>query len=296
MIKTRSNKSVSVSAAFKKPLMPWSILKGSHNNTYNLFLTANSLSSGSGSQAIQNHILIANSNSSGTMLISRNAFVMAGSSSSSGTMNELYVRNIEAIGESTSSGFSDIGYAKPLSGSSQSSGFDMLGRSYILTGESTTSGTVTISSLGALVDYACYLLNLETKRTYEFTNYKFKGIGRFNGKLIGLRDGKIYDIETTAALDGATAISASMELATDLMTLNKKGFRSLYVDDAEAAITITDMAGNTTAFNITPQDFRGLPRGLVSQAFTIKIENRSGAQITLRRLQGKINVIQEKGV
>lgn len=264
--------------------------------SYARTVEGSSSSSGAGSQIIQNRILIGGSTTLGTMIISRNAFDMSGGSNSSGTMNELYNRNVEASGESTSSGFNNIGYDKPLSGSSLSSGFDMLGRSYILIGESTTSGTVTISSLGALVDLACYLLNLETKRTYEFSNYEFKGIGRFNGKLIGIRAGKVYDLETAATQDGSTAISASIEIATDLMTMNKKGFRSFYIDDDEAAITITDMAGNVTAFNITPQDFRGLPRGLVSQAFTIKIENRSGAQITLRRLQGKFNILQEKGV
>lgn len=149
---------------------------------------------------------------------------------------------------------------------------------------------------GALVDLACYILNMDTGRTSEFANYEFLGYGRFNQILLGIKATGIYDLETDAVDDDGVDIDASLEILSDFGIPNFKRFRALFAEaSGDVRITITDATGKTVAYNITPNEFRSLPRSVRDQAFTIKIENIIGEKITLRRLHGKLNVFERKG-
>lgn len=194
-----------------------------------------------------------------------------------------------------STGRFDADYSLLVTGEGISSGVVNKDISYPLTGSGYSTGTIDYLYIAALVDYICYVLNTDTKRTYNFDTYGFRGIGRFNGKLIGARGNVIYDLETVATLDNATAIASYLEFKTDFGLAGYAGLRSLYVEDDSVTITITDDKGNVVANNITPLEFRGLPKNLVSTAFTIRITNILGEQITLRRVHGKINVIPIRG-
>jgi len=198
-------------------------------------------------------------------------------------------------GNSVSSGIMGTIIQSLIKGNSLSSGQLRAEYKFIMSGRSISSGVMDTVILAALIDYACYVLNTVTKRTYNFDTYNYKGIGRFNGKLIGARGNIIYDLETVATLDNATAITSYLEFKTDFGLAGYTELRSLYVEDDTVTITITDASGNVIANNITPLEFRGLPKNLISTAFTIKIANISGEQIILRRVHGKLNVIARKG-
>lgn len=152
-------------------------------------------------------------------------------------------------------------------------------------------------SLGeVLVDLACYILNMDTGRTSQFANYEFLGFDRFNQKLLGIKATGLYDLETDASDDDGTDIAASFEILTDFEISNYKRFRSIYAEGGDVKITITDENSNVIAHNITKEEFRGLARSTRDRAFTIKVENISGEKITLRRLHGKLDVFERKGV
>lgn len=158
--------------------------------------------------------------------------------------------------------------------------------------------TVSITTAIAALAYSCHVLSNDTKRTYDFANYNFiGGFGRYNRVFLGAKADGIYDLETDAADDDGTDIDASFEILSDFGLPNYKRFRSLFVEaSGDVRITITNVAGKEFIKNISPNDFRSLPRNIRDQAFTIKIENIIGEKITLRRLHGKLDVFEQKGV
>jgi hypothetical protein len=146
----------------------------------------------------------------------------------------------------------------------------------------------------------CCVLNLDTKRTYQFDNYDFRGIGRFNDKLIGAKDNYIYDLETVASQDHTTDIAAYMELGQlDFGLPNYKGIRGIYFEcenGTQIYVTITKTDGTSSSFTITANQFRSLPRSLVDKAFSVNIANISGEQISLWRFHQKLNVFEIGGM
>ena len=153
----------------------------------------------------------------------------------------------------------------------------------------------TYNLTAAIVDLACYLLGIDTKRTFQFANYGFLGYGRFNQIFLGVKADGLYDLETTASDDAGTDIAASFEVKSDFGIPNYKRFRNIYIEGGDAKITITDESSNVIAYNITVEEFRGLPRSTRDRAFTIKVENISGEQITIRRIHGDLDVFERKG-
>jgi hypothetical protein len=147
--------------------------------------------------------------------------------------------------------------------------------------------------LAALAELAAYILNLNTSRTYQFTAYDFRGIGKFNGKLIGLRNNTIYDLESTATMDDAVNIDAYIEIETDFGMPNYKELRAVFFQDDTVSLTVTDTAGNIIAHDISAKAFRSLSKDLIDKSFTIRIANISGSQITLRRFHSKVNVLEQ---
>ena len=156
------------------------------------------------------------------------------------------------------------------------------------------SASASASASAYPTDYACYLLNAN-KRTSQYSNYDFTGFGMFNQKLLGIKGTKIYDLTTVATHDVSTDIDAYIEIQTDFGVPNRKGIRSIYLEDGQATVTITDENGTAIANNISPDEFRALKRNLIDKSFTIKIQNISGEQITLRRIHGKLNLLEIKG-
>ncbi len=154
----------------------------------------------------------------------------------------------------------------------------------------------TYSLTAAIVDLACYVLGIDTQRTFQFANYGFLGYGRFNQIFLGVKADGLYDLETAAPDDDGTDIAASFEIKSDFGLPNYKRFRSIYIEGGNAKITITDENGNVVANNITVEEFRGLPRSTRDKAFTIKVENINGEKITIHRIHGDLDVFERKGV
>lgn len=201
----------------------------------------------------------------------------------------------DLISNSTSGGEMAISIEYAAESNSTSSGIMALdlARDYI--SNSLSGGTLDIEIIAALADIACYVLNLDTGRTYQFDNSQFKGFGRFNGKFLGIKAGGIYDLETVAISDNGTAITAYFEIQTDFGVGNFKGLRNIYLDEDAATVTITKEDGTTVINNINPNEFRGLPRTLRDKSFTIKIQNIAGEQNTIRRIQGEVDILGRKG-
>lgn len=243
------------------------------------------------------YLLYGSSTTLGTLLLVRWPIIAAGVSNTSGVMETLHHRFRELTGESSSAGDMPLHRDMPLSAVSTSSGLDMLKRLMLYVGSSSSSGTLTLSEIEALEVLACYLINLDTKRTRQYTNYAFTGIGRFNGKMLASFADGIYDLDTVAKYDGTSSeIAASLEIKTDFGTANYKAVRAVYVDDDKTWVTITDSDGDYVKHDISPSDMRSIKKDMRDKEFTIKVENISGSNITLRRLHGKLNVLQRKGV
>lgn len=162
-------------------------------------------------------------------------------------------------------------------------------------GTSNTGGTWDYVSVSALVDYGCYLLGLKTNRTYQFDSYKVLGVCRFNGKLIGARGAKIYDLETAALDDDGTKINAYFEMSTDFGVLNKTALRNMLVSDDPVTVTLTNADDRPLAVDIPASEFKSLPKDTVSAAWTIKVSNKNGQQITFRRLHAAVDILDLKG-
>ena len=164
------------------------------------------------------------------------------------------------------------------------------------------SASVSASPSGDDTTYTsvCYVLNLETGRTYQFYNYDFRGIGRFNGKLIGGSGAAIYDLETTATTDAGTAIGAYLELGElDFGLPNHIGIRGLYFQcdgGTQVSVTITKIDGTATTVTVDKDKMRSLPRNLVDKAFSIRIDNVDGEQIKLYRFHQKLNILAIGGI
>jgi hypothetical protein len=152
-------------------------------------------------------------------------------------------------------------------------------------------------NIAAITDLACYVLSMDTQRTVEFTNYNFTGYGRFNQKLIGVKSAGIYDLETTATDDIGTDISSYFEIKTNFGAMNYVQLRRLFVD-ANVKVTLYDDSDNIlqTINSLTADDMRGIARTVKGKWIKMKIENISGAQIEIKRIQGIVEHLGVKGV
>jgi hypothetical protein len=137
-------------------------------------------------------------------------------------------------------------------------------------------------------------------RTYEFDNYDFRGIGRFNDVLIGAKDSYIYDLETAATHDHETDIDAYFELGeVDFGLPQHKRMRGMYFEcDNGASLTalITDLAGTASTYTLTEETFTSFARTLIDKAFSVKISNVSGEQLSIWKLHTKINTFAIGGM
>lgn len=171
----------------------------------------------------------------------------------------------------------------------------------IATFNSTSSLVLTTAEIAALAgDVATYILNLDTKRTYQFDNYDFRGIGRLNQTLIGGKTAAIYDLETTATTDDGTDIDAYVELGElDFGIGQHKGIRGIFFEcdgGTEISVTITKLDGTASTHTISKDVFTSLPRTMIDKAFSIKIENVDGEQLAIHRIHQKINVFEIGGI
>jgi hypothetical protein len=210
-----------------------------------------------------------------------------------GSEGELEEDNGEKWGGSE--GVLESDYDLFVTGEGGSSGDIDLTCEFLLAGSGGSAGEVVYEYLSTLAEIAAYVLNLNTNRTYQFSAYGFTGIGRFNGKLLGLRNNKIYDLETAATLDDATAIDAYIEIESDFGLPSLKQLRAVFFQDDPVIITITDTSGNVTAHTIAAKEFRSLAKTLTDESFVVRIANVSGSQITLRRFHSKLNSMSIKG-
>ena len=239
------------------------------------------------------------SNSSGRFAVGLTETFKGMSVSSGTTIDEV---SVLLMGESLSSGIFIIAedHHDDFSGGSISSGHFATELYEILKGYSTSHGTLTDELLTALIELTTYVLNLETKRTYQFSNYGFTGIGRFNDVLIGKKGNSIYDLETPATKDDGTAIAALLDFGKlDYGLPNHKEERGVYIEfesGTSVKITITQAGKAARTFTVSPEDMKSLPKDLISKNFAFKIENVSGEQITVKRIHKKINVMEMKGV
>lgn len=249
------------------------------------------------------HYLIANSRSSGKLIVEKlspTQVIIIGSSTSSGIFDT--DTHIFVSGGSSSSGVADTvrSLIDEITGGSNSSGTVVFDWSMIMSGGSTSSGITDSEVIEAVTTLATYVLNLDTKRTYQFDNYDFRGIGRFNDVLIGAKETQIYDLETTATHDHETDITAYMELGQlDFGLPNHKGIRGIYFEcegGTQIYVTITKVDGTASSFTITTDQFRSLPRTMIDKAFSIKIQNVDGEQIALWRVHAKLNVFEIGGM
>ena len=160
---------------------------------------------------------------------------------------------------------------------------------------SNSSVAVDYEQISVLVDLACYVLNLDTRRVYEWDNYQFLGYGRLNNVFMGVKAAGIYDLETTATDDDGSNIAASLTFKTDFGLPNHKQLRNIFCD-ANIKVTITDESNNDTVItSLTANEFRGLKRALRDRWLKIKIENINGDQVEIRRIMGKLNILGIKG-
>jgi hypothetical protein len=148
----------------------------------------------------------------------------------------------------------------------------------------------------AVIDFACYVLNIDTGRTYQYDNYDFLGFGRFKQKFLGIKSTAIMDLETTETKDDGTDITAYFEVKTDFGIANYKRYRGIYIESNDnVTITITDSSGNIVR-TLSPNEFLGLPRNLRDKSFTIKVSNKDGNSVVIRRLHSDIDILKRKGV
>jgi hypothetical protein len=152
-------------------------------------------------------------------------------------------------------------------------------------------------SISAVADLACYVLSTDTERTVTFTNYDFKGYGRFNQKLIAVKNDGVFDLETVATDDDGTAISCHFEFKTNFGALNYAQLRRLFVD-ANVKVTIYDDADTIlqTIESLSAYDNRGVSKDNKDEWIKIKIENISGAIIEITRIHGNVEHRGHKGV
>jgi hypothetical protein len=262
-------------------------------------------------------LMAGGSESSGTFIIWVADEIMSGHSNSSGRIAVDYVQTFKGLSNSGGKFITDLeGLLKGLSRSSgifivaedhhdTFEGASSSGGRFAITfeerfkGHSTSSGTLTGQEIQAVASLITYVLNLDTKRTYQFDNFEFTGIGRFNDVLIGKKGNEIFDLETPALDDDGTPIVATLDFGKlDFGVPNFKEARGIYVecDDGETVtVTITPEGKTARVFTVGMDKMRGLPNNLNSKAFAFKIENIGGKQITVRRIHQKINILSLKG-
>lgn len=214
--------------------------------------------------------------------------------------------SLSLCGQGTSSGHASSGYGYGLSGgycpltlSSVPSGYGFnagvfaKGFSLNLAGYGISDGKVSMIYTINPSNLACYVMSIDTKRTYQYSNYDLSGIGRFNGKVIGARDNKIFDLETNSEKDGELDIHAYLEFATDFSVPNNKALRSLYVEDDEFVVVLTNQDGNELTVYVPFNEFISFPKDTISKHWKIRIHKENGKN--LRRITGKISNLAMKG-
>ena len=166
---------------------------------------------------------------------------------------------------------------------------------------SISSAVIDTEEIAALIgDVVTYVLNLDTKRTYQFDNYDFRGIGRLDQTLIGGKTAAIYDLETAAETDDGEDIEAYIELGElDFGIGQHKGIRGIYFEcdgGTEISVTITKLDGTASAYTVPKNVFKSLPRTMIDKAFSVKIENVDGEQLAIHRIHQKINIFEIGGM
>jgi hypothetical protein len=219
---------------------------------------------------------------------------LIGQSISSGKFEENYGDKY-----SRSSGYMDSSYHFLAYGRSISSGYFNTKLHLIVAGSSRSSGTMDYRYVAALAELACYVLNLDTGRTYQYGNYAFNGVCRFNNVLLGAKSTKVHDLETAATSDDGTAIPAYIDFGKlNFGIPNFHAWRSIAAmcdGGTQVTFTFTNEAGTAYSYTISKDVLRGLPRTLKDRSFSLRIDNVSGEQITIRQIHGKVNVEQLKG-
>ena len=213
---------------------------------------------------------------------------LVGSASADGSLIEGYGDE-----DTSASGYMVLNHAKVLVGSANADG--IITPSSTLNGSATASGTLTIAESATLVASACYALNLDTKRTYRLTGCDFRGMGRFNGKVLAAGSGDIVDIETAATTDNGTAITSYLQFDTDFGVENNCSVRDLYCDESALDATLTSKEGNVFHVRIPEGEKVSLPRQAISKTWTIKLQNKAGKSATIRRLTGEVYPAGQKG-
>ena len=145
-----------------------------------------------------------------------------GFSASTGEMEEDYGDKF-----SVSTGQMALDLELLMSGYSVSDGVFGLDFDAPAEGFSVSTGEFSAELIAALVNYACYVLNMDTKGVYQFNNYAFYGLGRFNNKLIGAIGNNILDLESLATQDITTNITAYFEVETDFSLAENKAMRNI---------------------------------------------------------------------
>ena len=176
----------------------------------------------------------------------------------------------------------------------QSSGAIPINYNITITVNTQTSAEVLYEEIAALADLACYILNLDTKRTFQYANFNFTGFGRFNQKFLAVKADGVYDLETVASDDAGSNIAASMEILTDFDSFDYTRPTDIAVtmDGAQYKITVTDADSNTVNSTLTPNELRPLTATTRSMYHTLKFENVSGEQITIELIDGKVEVFK----
>ncbi len=238
---------------------------------------------------------------SGGRIDTRRLYLILGGSTSGGNINTN--RKYIAVGGSYTGGLIDTlrKYVEVLTGYSTSGGIIATNRHYIITGTSNSGGTIDHALIQTVLAWlGCYVLNLDTKRTYQFDNYQFRGIGRFNDKLIGINATGVQDLETTATHDGtSTDIAAYFELGNlDFGIPDIKGIRNTYIEGTGGTVvtvTFTKSDSTTVIVSMTLNQFTSLPKTLLDKYIAIKVANTSGEQVTITKMEGNLNIIKRKG-
>jgi hypothetical protein len=224
---------------------------------------------------------------------------LKGSSSSGGTIVTDLESLLSAISLSSGIFVEAEAYHDDFEGGSTSGGVFAITFDESFKGLSTSGGTLTEQEIQAVSSLITYVLNLDTKRTYQFNNYNFTGIGRFNDVLIGKKGNEVYDLETQATDDDGTPIVASMDFGKlDFGVPNFKEARGIYVecDDGEnVTVTVTPDEKTARTFTVGMDKMRGLPNNLNGKRFAFTIENIDGKQIKVRRIHQQINILSLKG-
>ena len=228
---------------------------------------------------------------SGGILVAAHQRLISGGSQSSGDMEPSY-------GEtgSTSGGLANIALTRAIAGGSTSGGIMAGTHTQGISGGSQSSGTADLETILAKAFATCLVMNLDTQRTFNYTNYGFVGFGRFKDVFLGAKTDGIYDLQTAATRDSDTKIAAFMETGTpDFGIDNRKGFRSILIEGGKGKITITNEEGRTVVKDIPQDRVTGVDLGFKSRRFKIRVDNINGEQITVNRLLAELSTLGKKG-